>query len=78
MPVEAVNNLEDALYPGQYASNAVGRSHRNYQNLTYEAVLETYQRYYHFDNSLIFLYGDMDYERVLNFIDQEYLSKAQR
>lgn len=56
----------------------MGRSHRNYQNLTYEAVLETYQRYYHFDNSLIFLYGDMDYERVLNFIDQEYLSKAQR
>ncbi len=78
MSMEAANNLEDALYPGQYASNAIGRSHRNYQNLTYEAVLDTYRRYYHFDNSLIFLYGNMDYEKVLSFIDKEYLSKAER
>ncbi len=77
MAMEAQNNLEDALYPGQYASNAIGRSHRNYQNLTYEAVLDTYERYYHFDNSLIFLYGDMDYRRVLSFIDSEYLSKSE-
>ncbi len=76
MAMEAQNNLEDALYPGQYASNAVGRSHRNYQDLTYEAVLDTYERYYHFDNSLIFLYGDMDCWQVLSFIDSEYLSKA--
>lgn len=74
---EAMNNLEDSLYPGQYASNAIGRSHRNYQNLTYETVLDTYNRYYHFDNSLICLYGDMDYERVLGFIHKEYLSKAE-
>ncbi len=78
MAMEAENNMADALYPGQYASNAIGRSHRNYQNLTYEAVLDTYNRYYHFDNSLIFLYGDMDYERVLSFLDSEYLSKAAR
>ena len=78
MPNEAANNLEDALYPNQYASNAIGRSHRNYQNLTYEAVLDTYRRYYHFDNSLIFLYGDMDYEKILSFMDEEYLSKAEK
>lgn len=78
MSIEAANNLQDALYPGQYASNAIGRSHRNYRKLTYEAVLDTYDRYYHFDNSLIFLYGDMDYEKVLGFIDRKYLSKAER
>lgn len=78
MPMEAANNLEDALYPGQYASNVIGRSHRNYQELSYEAVLDTYKRYYHFDNSLIFLYGDLDYEKVLDFMDKEYLSKAKR
>lgn len=76
MSIEAMNNLEDALYPGQFAANEIGRSHRNYQALTYEAVLDTYKRYYHFDNSLIFLYGDMDYENILSFIDKEYLSKA--
>lgn len=78
MSHEAANHIRDALYPGQYASNYIGRSHRNYQDLTYEATLDTYQRYYHFDNSLIFLYGDMDYERILSFIDKEYLSKAEK
>lgn len=78
MSMEAVNNLVDALYPEQYASHAIGRAHRNYQNLTYEAVLDTYRRYYHFDNSLLFLYGDMDYERILSFLDKEYLSATER
>lgn len=75
---EAENNLKDTLYPGQYASNVIGRSHRSYQDLTYEAMLDTYERCYHFDNSLIFLYGDMDYQQVLSFLDSQYLSKAAR
>ena len=75
---EAENNVADALYPGQYASNSIARAHRNYQNLSYEATLRTYERFYHFDNSLIFLYGDMDYEKILSFIDSEYLSKAEK
>lgn len=75
---EAENNVADALYPGQYASNSIGRAHLNYQNLSYEATLKTYERFYHFDNSLIFLYGDMDYENILDFIDREYLSKAEK
>lgn len=74
---EAYNHVADALYPGQYASHAIGRAHRNYENLTYEAVRDTYARCYHFDNSLIFLYGDLDYETVLDFLDREYLSKAE-
>ncbi len=75
---EMNNNVADALFPGQYASNMIGRAHRNYQDLTYEAVVATFDRCYHFDNSLIFLYGDMDYERVLGFLDEEYLSKAEK
>ncbi len=75
---EAENNVADALYPGQYAANSIGRAHRNYQNLSYEATLKTYERFYHFDNSLIFLYGDMDYEHVLSFLDSEYLSAAEK
>lgn len=75
---EALNNVADALYPGQTAANSIGRAHRNYQNLTYENTVATYDRCYHFDNSLILLYGDMDYERMLTFIDEEYLSKAEK
>ncbi len=72
------NNVLDALYPGEYASNYLGRAHRNYQDLTYKSLLETYERCYHFDNSLILLYGDLSWRDFLEFIDSEYLSKVER
>ena len=69
------NNLLDALYPGETASNMIGRAHWHYDDLTYEHTVETYERCYHFDNSMIFLYGDLDLDRFLDFLDGEYLSK---
>ncbi len=44
-------------------------------NLTYEDFLLIHKKYYHPSNSLIFLYGDIDVEKVLKHIDDEYLSK---
>ena len=76
MDSESLNNVADALYPGETASNSIGRAHRNYQDLTYEHAIETFDRCYSFDNSLILLYGDMDYEHVMGFIHEEYLSQA--
>ena len=69
------NNLLDALYPGETTSNMIGRAEWHYDDLTYEHTVETYERCYHFDNSLIFLYGDLDLDRFLGFLDGEYLSK---
>lgn len=43
-------------------------------DLTYENFQKFYQTYYHPSNSYIFLYGQMDIEKHLAFIDQEYLS----
>lgn len=74
---EALNNISDALYPGEYASNLIGRAHMNYKDLNYENTLATYERCYHFDNSLILLYGDMDFPGMMEFLDSEYLSKAE-
>ena len=31
---ESLNNVADALYPGQAAANSIGRAHRNYKGLT--------------------------------------------
>ncbi len=42
--------------------------------LTYEQFLEFHRKYYHPSNSYIYLYGDMDVEEKLRFIDKEYLS----
>lgn len=75
---EAARNLLQALYPGEYAANYIGRAHINYRDLTYEHMAETFERYYSFDNSLILLYGDLDYRRFLQFLDEEYLSKAEK
>ncbi|MCR5136257.1 MAG: insulinase family protein [Oscillospiraceae bacterium] len=68
-------NMLDALYPGEIASNMFGQAFAHVDNLTFEHTLETYERCYHFDNSLLYLYGDLDLERFLSFLDEEYLSK---
>ncbi|WP_083267454.1 insulinase family protein [Robinsoniella peoriensis] len=74
----ADDNLIHALYPGLYASNCIGKAHLNYKGLTYEHTLQTYERFYSFSNSLIILYGDMDFKKVMDFIEKEYLSKSER
>lgn len=42
--------------------------------LTYEQFLEFHRKYYHPSNSYIYLYGDMDMEKYLNWMDEKYLS----
>lgn len=44
-------------------------------DLTYEDFCAFHKKLYHPSNSRIFLYGDMDFEEKLTFIDEEYLSK---
>ncbi len=43
--------------------------------LSYEQFLAFHQKYYHPANSYIYLYGNMDIEEKLEWLDQEYLSK---
>ncbi|MDR0221734.1 MAG: insulinase family protein [Lachnospiraceae bacterium] len=47
-------------------------------DLTYEQFLDFHRRYYHPSNSYIYLYGDLDVEERLRFIDEEYLSRFER
>lgn len=42
-------------------------------DLTYEAFLDFHKKFYHPSNSYIYLYGNVDAEKELGFIDQEYL-----
>ena len=43
--------------------------------LSYEEFLNFHSKYYHPANSYIYLYGDMDMEERLQYLDEEYLSK---
>lgn len=44
-------------------------------SLTYEAFLDFHKKYYHPSNSYIYLYGDLNMEEKLAWLDTEYLSK---
>ena len=46
--------------------------------LTRQTFLDYHKKYYHPSNSYIYLYGDADLEKELEFIDAEYLSKYDR
>ncbi len=43
-------------------------------DLTYEQFLDFHRKYYHPSNSYIYLYGNMDMDEKLAFIDEHYLS----
>lgn len=74
---EMYYNIGNALYPGQTAANMLGRAHMNYKNLTFENTVATFDRCYSFDNALIVLYGNMDYQKVMKYLDDEFLSKSE-
>lgn len=44
-------------------------------DLSYEEYLKFHQKYYHPSNSYIYLYGRMDFEERLNWLDEHYLSR---
>jgi Zn-dependent M16 (insulinase) family peptidase len=46
--------------------------------LTQDKFLGFHSKYYHPSNSYIFLYGDMDVEEKLKFLDESYLSDYER
>ena len=43
-------------------------------DLTYEAFLNFHRTYYHPSNSFIYLYGNMDMNEKLDYLDEQYLS----
>ena len=43
-------------------------------NLRFEQIVEAHKKYYHPQNSLIFLYGDIDFKKTLATIDKKFLS----
>lgn len=70
--------IDEALYPDSPYRHSSGGAPANIPDLTYEQFVAAYRKYYHPENSYMFLYGDMDVEERLAYIDTEYLSKYER
>ena len=68
----------NTLFPDTSYTNESGGDPEVIPELTYEQFLDFHRKYYHPSNSYIYLYGDMDAEEKLNWLDQEYLGKYDR
>lgn len=64
----------NTLFPDTSYANESGGDPEVIPELTYEQFLDFHQKYYHPSNSYIYLYGDMDMEEKLKWLDLEYLS----
>ena len=67
------NALCRALFPDNCYSRESGGHPSKIPSLTYEQFINGHKKYYHPSNSYIILDGDLDIEKVTEFIDREYL-----
>ena len=64
----------NSLFPDNAYSVESGGDPEVIPELTYEQFLDFHRKYYHPSNSYIYLYGDMDMEEKLRWLDEKYLS----
>lgn len=74
-------NLYQAVFgesyePCQYTTVSGGHPD-HIVKLTYEDFIANHKKYYHPSNARFYLYGKMDIEEKLRFLDEEYLSKVE-
>ncbi|MHA7967323.1 insulinase family protein [Paenibacillus sp. CAU 1782] len=68
----------NALFPDTTYGYESGGLPEYITDLTYQDLLDFHTRYYHPSNSYIYLYGDMDVEQKLLWLDEAYLSDFDR
>ncbi len=67
--------IQETLFPDTAYGVVSGGDPKVIPELEWEDYLDFHRRYYHPSNSYIYLYGKMDFEEKLNWIDEEYLSQ---
>lgn len=71
---QLMQTIQSSLLPETTYGCESGGDPKAIPDLSYEEFLAFHKRYYHPSNSYIYLYGDVDFEKELAFIDEEYLS----
>jgi Zn-dependent M16 (insulinase) family peptidase len=66
--------IQQSVFPDTTYGSESGGDPEYIPDLTYEQFLDFHRKYYHPSNSYIYLYGDLDMEEKLNWIDQNYLN----
>lgn len=68
----------NSLFPDTSYANESGGDPEVIPKLTYEQFLDFHRKYYHPSNSYIYLYGNMNMEEKLRWLDKNYLSDFDR
>lgn len=66
--------IMNSLYPDTAYGTESGGDPEVIPMLTYENFLDFHKKYYHPSNSYVYLYGNLDPEEYLTFLDEEYLN----
>lgn len=75
-PVEILENANyENLFKTTHYKYDSGGNPKFIQDLTYEDLKKFYEKYYIPSNAYIYLYGDLDIDYYLDYIDKEYLVK---
>jgi len=72
------SKLMQALYPDTTYHYESGGDPAAIPQLTQEKFIAFHSKFYHPSNSFIYLYGDLDIEEKLAYLDREYLSHFER
>lgn len=67
--------ISESLYPDTCYGVESGGNPEYIPELTYEKFLDFHRKYYHPSNSYIYIYGDMDMNETLDWLDERYLSE---
>lgn len=68
-----MRKIQESLFPDTSYGVESGGDPYNIPDLSYEEFLDFHKKYYHPSNSYIYLYGNMDIEEKLKFINDNYL-----
>lgn len=70
--------LQNTMFPDVCYSKNSGGDPKAIPSLTYEQFIKTHKKFYHPENSYIYLYGNMDIEEKLRLMDEGYLNAYDR
>lgn len=69
--------INKELFPDSCYAFESGGHPRAIPQLTYDEFIDTHARHYRLDNAYIVLYGNLNADRMLAFLDERYLSVAE-
>ena len=72
---QILNHLIKNVFPDTKDKNFCGGIPEEILNLTYEEICETYKKYYHPANMVIYMGGNINYKRFMKWLNEEYLQE---